>query len=165
MWQVWLKSLDIYTSYHPETKILACLGQITLSKFDKIFPLAILNQIYAVSMHIQSLVKILWCLFKLSSGNENMGMSRADNSINIWWNICPLAIPNQISTISMHIPSLVKIHWRLLKLSSGKEIRTDALQMTDGQTHGRPTWNHNTLPLLCVCVCVCVGGGGGGGGG
>ena len=24
--------------------------------------------------------------------------------------ICPLAIPNQISTKSMHIPSLVKIH-------------------------------------------------------
>ena len=35
--------------------------------------------------------------------------------------ICPLAISKQISTISMHIPSLVKIHWHLLKLSSWKE--------------------------------------------
>ena len=28
--------------------------------------------------------------------------------------ICPLAIQNQISTISMHIPSLVRIHWLFL---------------------------------------------------
>ena len=28
--------------------------------------------------------------------------------------ICPLAIPNQISLISMHVPSLVKIPWHLL---------------------------------------------------
>ena len=27
---------------------------------------------------------------------------------------CPLEIPNQIPTISMHTPSLVKIHWCLL---------------------------------------------------
>ena len=49
-----------------------------------------------------------------------MGMSRADNSVKLRWNL-PLAIPNQISIISMHIPSLVKIHWCLLKLSSGNE--------------------------------------------
>ena len=35
--------------------------------------------------------------------------------------ICPLAIPNQISTISMYILSLVKIHLYLLKLSYGNE--------------------------------------------
>ena len=35
--------------------------------------------------------------------------------------ICPSAIPNQISTISMHISGLVKIHWQLLKLSSRKK--------------------------------------------
>ena len=72
--------LMFYSSYHPETKIWACLGQVTPSKFD-----------------------------------EN----------------CPLAIPNQISTISMHIP--MKIHWCLLKLSSGNEIRTD-VRVTYGQT-------------------------------
>ena len=33
----------------------------------------------------------------------------------------PLAIPNQISTISMHISSLVKIHWHVLKLLSWNE--------------------------------------------
>ena len=41
--------------------------------------------------------------------------------------ICPLAIPNHISTISMHILSLVKIHWYLLKLSPGNE-NMDVLQ-------------------------------------
>ena len=47
---------------------------------------------------------------KLSlSGNENMGVSRADNSVK-FDEICPLAIPNQVSTISMHLPSLMKIH-------------------------------------------------------
>ena len=64
--------------------------------------------------------------------------------------ICPLAIPNQIPTISMHIPSLVRIDWCLLKLSSGNEIQMDGLTTdgwTDGQTHGCPAWNHNTQPL------------------
>ena len=180
---------------------MACLGQITPSKFDKICPLAIPNQISTISMHIPSLVKIHWCLLKLSSGNENNGLSRADNSIKIWRNLpisnpkpdlhninahtkfgenplmftqviiqkrkygpvwqitplkfdefCPLAIPNQISTISMHIPSLVKIHLCLLKLSCANKKRVDGLttdRQTDGQTHGRPMWNHNTPPLSC----------------
>ena len=79
------KSIDVYSSYHPDTKIWACLGQITPSKFNK---------------------------------------------------ICPLAIPNQFSTISMHIPHLVKIHWCLLKLSSGNEKWTDG-HTTDGQTDTR----------------------------
>ena len=35
--------------------------------------------------------------------------------------ISPIAIPKQISTISMHTPSLVTIHWYLLKLSSRNE--------------------------------------------
>ena len=36
-----------------------------------------------MSMHIASLVKILCYLLKLSSGKENMGVSRADNSVKI----------------------------------------------------------------------------------
>ena len=66
----------------------------------------------------------------------------------------------------MHItlPSLVKIHWCLLKLSSGNNhIWTD-----EHTCNGHPMWNHNTLPLSCVCfryIYVLGGGGGGGGGG
>ena len=55
----------IYSSYHPETKIWACLEQITPSKFDEICPLAIPNQLSLMSMHIASLVKIPCYLLKL----------------------------------------------------------------------------------------------------
>ena len=41
--------------------------------------------------------------------------------------ICPLAIPNQISTISTHIPSLVKSHWIYSRSSRNKN--TDGWQM------------------------------------
>ena len=41
----------------------------------------ILNQILIISMHIASLVKRPCYLLKLLSGNENMGVSRADNSV------------------------------------------------------------------------------------
>ena len=71
-------------------------------------------------MHIASLIKRPCYLLKLSSRNENMGVSRADNSVKID-EICPLAIPNQISLMSMHIASLIKIPCYLLKLSSGNE--------------------------------------------
>ena len=62
MYQVWLKYLDIYSSYRPETKLSACIGKITPSKFFEIRPLAIPNQISTISMHIPILVKIHWCL-------------------------------------------------------------------------------------------------------
>ena len=49
--------------------------------------ITILNPILIISMHIASLVKRLCYLLKLSSGNENMGVSQADNSIKIWRNL------------------------------------------------------------------------------
>ena len=48
--------------------------------------------------------------------------------------IYPIIIPNQISTISMQIPSLVKIHWHSFKLSFRNE-NTDA--RTDRQMDTR----------------------------
>ena len=59
-------------------------------------------------------------LLNLSSENENMDVLLADTSVKID-EICPLAILNQIATISMHIPNLVKIHRYLVKLSSVNE--------------------------------------------
>ena len=73
-----------------------------------------------MSIYIVNLVKFPCYLLKLSSGNENMGVSRADHSVKVE-EICPLAIPNQISLMSMHTVSLVKIPCYLLKLSSGNE--------------------------------------------
>ena len=43
-------------------------------------------------MHMASLVKIPCYLLKLSSGNEKMGMSRADNSVKMWKNL-PISNP------------------------------------------------------------------------
>ena len=45
--------------------------------------ITILNQILILSMHIASLVKRPWYLLKLFSGNENMDVSRADNSVKM----------------------------------------------------------------------------------
>ena len=38
-------------------------------------------------MHIASLVKIPCYLLKFTSGNENMGVSQADNAVKIWRNL------------------------------------------------------------------------------
>ena len=102
------------------------------------------------SMHIASLDKIPCYLLKLSSGNENMGVSRADNSVKNWRK-CPLAISNQIFTISMHILSLVKIHWCLLKLSYGNEKRTDG-RTTDGHTDGHTDVQRETIIPRHYCL-------------
>ena len=70
-------------------------------------------------MHIASLVKIPCYLLKLSSGNDNIGVSQADNSIKIWQNL-----PNSNSIpdlLNVNIASLVKIPCYLLKLSSRNE--------------------------------------------
>ena len=83
-------------------KIWVCLGQITPSKFDKICPLAIPNQISIILMHIPSLMKIHWCLIKLSSGNKNMGVSRADNSIKIWRNLPISNLKPDLYNINAH---------------------------------------------------------------
>ena len=80
MYQVCLKSLDINWSYRSEKKVWTSIRQITPSKFDEIRPLAIPNQISTISMHTPSLVKIHWCLLKLSSGNE----IRTDVKLTDW---------------------------------------------------------------------------------
>ena len=55
-----------------------------------------------MSMHIASLVKIPCYLLKLSSRNENMGMSRADNSIKLWRNL-PISNPKpDLHNINAH---------------------------------------------------------------
>ena len=53
-------------------------------------------------MHIASLVKIPCYLLKLSSGNENMGVSQADNSVKIW-QILPISNPKpDLHNINAH---------------------------------------------------------------
>ena len=71
----------IYSGYCPETKMWMCCGQMILSKIDEICALAIPKQISTISMQIPSLIKIHCYSLKLSSGNENTDVVRADNSV------------------------------------------------------------------------------------
>ena len=124
-----------------EKKIWACLGQLTQSKFDEICWLASPIQISTISMHIPSLVRIHWRLLKLSSENENMGLSRADNSVKIWRNL-PISNPKpDIHNINAHAKFTQVIIWKW------KTDRRMYDWQTDGKTHRRPTWDHNTPPL------------------
>ena len=117
-------------------------------KFDEICPLAIPNQISLMSMHTASLVKIPCNLLKLPSGNENMGMSRADNSVKIWRNL-PISNPKpDLQNINAHTKFCVNpLTFTQVIIRKWKTDGRTYVRRMDGQTHGRPTWNHNTLPL------------------
>ena len=78
---VWWKSIDFCSRSCPETKIWTCGGQISQLKIDENCPLAIPNQISTLSMRLPSSVKIHWYLLTLLSGNENMDVWRAGNSV------------------------------------------------------------------------------------
>ena len=78
------KSIEIYSSYCPETKIRMYCGQTTPSKNGRNSTVAIPKQKSTITMHIPSLVKIHLYLLKLSSRNENMDLSQADNSVKNW---------------------------------------------------------------------------------
>ena len=129
MYKVWLKSLDIYSSYRLETKIWAWLGQITLSKFNEICPLASQTR----SPQYQCTYQVWWESIdvylsyhpetKIWVGLGQITPSKFDENH-------PLAIPNQISTISMHIPSLEKIHWCLLK-----DVKNGKMHVLTGSKH------------------------------
>ena len=120
-----MKILVIYSSNSPETKIWTCLGQVNSVKIRRNLPISnpkpdLLN-VNAYSKFGENPLlftrsyspemKIWACLGQITPSKIE--------------EICPLAIPNQISTTSLHVPSLVKIHWCLLKFSSGNEKRTD----------------------------------------
>ena len=66
------KENDGGTDNNPKPDLDKINGQIT-----------ILNQILIISMHTASLVQRPCYLLKLSSGNKNMGVPQADNSIKI----------------------------------------------------------------------------------
>ena len=104
-----------------------CGGQITLSKIDEICTLAIQNQIFSISMHIPSLVKIHWYLLKLSSRNEKSDMSQADKSVKTWQNL----------PISNFKPDLHNINW-YIKFGENPLINTcyrpETKIRTDGTT-------------------------------
>ena len=129
-------------------------GQITLSNIDEICPLAIPNQISFISMPVPSLVKISWHLLKLTFGNENIGVSRADTSVKIWRKL-PISNPKpDHHNINAHTKfgENPLMFTQVIIRKRNTDGRTDGRTTdwrTDRQTHGRPTWNHNAQPLSC----------------
>ena len=101
-----------------------------MSRVDEICPLAFQKQTI-ISMHITSLVKIHWYLLKLSPGNENPDVPRADYCHEM--TNFPISNSKQISTISMNI-SFVKIHWVLLKYHPERKLWTCRGQITLSKT-------------------------------
>ena len=118
-----------------------------------------------MSIDIASLVKIPCYLLKLSSRNENMGVSRADNSVKIWRNL-PISNPKpdllNVNAYSVsRVDNSVKI-WRNLPISNPKPhlhninahtkfgenpliftqviIQKQKNGRMDRWTHRRPTW-------------------------
>ena len=90
-------------------------------------PLAIPNRISLISMHVYI------HLLKLSSGNENMGVSRADNSVKVWRNL-PISNSKPLSTISHNSKAHTQFGENPLMFTQ-VIIRNDI--RTNGRTSGR----------------------------
>ena len=130
------------------TIILLRCGQIPPSKIDEICPLAIPNQISLISMHVPSLVKILWHLLKLLSRTENMGMSQAHKSLQSQIRFPQYQCTYQFGENPLIFTQVIMRNWKTDGQTDGQ---TD-MGLIDGQTHGHQSLNHNTPPLLCGWV-------------
>ena len=128
-YQIWWKSIKVYSSNCIESKMHMYCGHIILSEINSLQSLAIPMQIFTMSVHIPSLVKSHGYLLKLSSRIDNTDVLRTENAVKNW----RFTIPNQISTISMHIPSLVKIIDIYSSYHPEANIRTDG-RTTDWRT-------------------------------
>ena len=90
-------------------------------------------------MYVPSLVKIPWHLLK------------------IWQNL-PISNPKpDLHNINAHTKfdenpfMFTQVIIQKQNMDGWTDVQLTDRQM-DGQTQGRPTWNHNTLPLPCVRV-------------
>ena len=115
-------------------KIQTCRGQITLSKIE-----ICSSPVPTRSLQYQCIYKAWWKsidIYWIHHPEMKIRTCRGQITLSNVDEICPLAIPYQIPTISIHTPSLVKLYCYLLKLSSGNE-NTD--RWTDEQQTDEPT--------------------------
>ena len=101
-------------------------------------------------MHKASLVKASCYLLKLLSGNEYMGVSRADNSIKIWRNL-PISNPKpDIHKSNAH----TKFGENPLMFTQViiQKRKTDGRRMTDGQTDRHTDIQRETIIPRHYCV-------------
>ena len=107
--------------------------------------ITILNQILIISIHIASLVERPCYLLKLSSRNENMGMSRADNSVKMWWKGLVHEWPKS-ALFNILIKTLVNISQH----GTSSKTTTTSLKTNHYGCYG----NNNTLYMVyCKTVC------------
>ena len=96
-----------------------------------------------MSMHIASLVKIPCYLLKLSSGNENKGVSRADNSVKIRRNL-PISNPKpDLHNINAHT-KFGENPLVFTQVIIWKQKKTDG-QMDNGRTDGHTDVQRETV--------------------
>ena len=99
---------------YPEMKVWACLKQITVKIWRNLpisNPKPDLLNVNAYSKFDENPCHLL----KLSLGNKNLGVSRADNSVKIWRNL-PISNPKPDLLNVNAYSKLVKIPCYLLKL-------------------------------------------------
>ena len=131
-YQVWWKSIDIYTSYH-------LVGRPLCQKLIKFAYL----QYQTTILLLADKFAHYWCHIRTPQYQCTYQVWL--KAIDIYSSYCPLqiqkyrhvagrwlcqkliklarlAFPNQTSTIAMHIPSLEKIHWHLLIIPKEQEF-------------------------------------------
>ena len=143
-YQIWWKTIEIYSSYCPGSKIWMYCGQITQSKIENL-PIsnlkADLHNINA--MHIPSLMKNHWYILKLSSRNENMDMLRTDNCQKL-----TKFAHQQSQTRSSQYQCTHQVWWKSTDIYSSyhleMKIQTDLYQM-DGWTDRHTDSQRDTI--------------------
>ena len=120
-YQIWWKSTDIYSSYHPEMKIQTCGRQIILSKNDKNCPIAIPN--HNINAHTKFGENPL-IFTRVSFWNKNTDV---------------FTIPNHSPLIYTCTKNLNKICQKLFRLESRNQALTETLSdwRRDGHSKGK----------------------------
>ena len=87
MYQVWLKSHDIYSSYRLKTKIWVCLRADKSVKIWQNLPISNPKlDLHNINAHIkfgENPLKFTQVVIR----KWKLGVSQADNSIKLWWNL------------------------------------------------------------------------------
>ena len=105
-----------------------------------------------MSMYIASLVKIPCYLLKLPSGNENMGVSRADNSVKIGRNLTISNPKPDIHNINAHT-TFGENPLMFTQVTIRKQ-KTDRWT-DDGRTDGHTDVQRETIIPRHFCVAGC----------
>ena len=121
-----------------------CWGQIVLSNIDEFLPISNPKTRYS---QYQCTYQVWWKsinVYSLSSGNQNMGKSRADNSVKFWRNLPISNLKPDFHNINAHTKfgenplTFTQVIIRKRKTGGRTDGRT-----TDGRTD---TWTFNVKP-------------------